>query len=90
MEGQRPENDDDVYELTSTGAETPAGWHIGATYTLEAPVRCPYCREAIRVLRVFRLTRTQVSFTSALPRAGRVIVCPQCERILSAELGGLI
>jgi hypothetical protein len=90
MAGQQPEYDEDVYELISTEAVTPAGWHIGATYTLEAPVRCPHCHESIRVLRVFRLSRTQVSFTSPLPRAGRVIICPQCERIVSAELGGLI
>ena len=30
--------------------------------------------------------RTQVAFTSTVPRGGRVIVCPECDRILSAEL----
>jgi hypothetical protein len=31
-----------------------------------------------------------VSFTSTLPRRGYVILCPDCERILSAELSGLV
>ena len=61
-----------------------------AMYAWHCRHHTAHIEQAIRVLRVFRLTRTQVSFTSALPRAGRVIVCPQCERILSAELGGLI
>jgi hypothetical protein len=62
----------------------------GALYTLEAPVICPECRQEIRTLRVFRVLRTQVSFTSTLPRRGYVIVCPDCDRILSAELSGLV
>ncbi len=49
-----------------------------------------HCREPIRSLRVLRLTRTQVSFTSPLPRGGRALVCPLCERIISAELSGLL
>jgi len=34
--------------------------------------------------------RTQASFTSTLPRKGYVVVCPECERMLSAELSGLV
>jgi hypothetical protein len=79
---------DDVYELPET-AEIPPEWQHGAVYTLELPVRCPHCRELIRSLRVLRIKRTQVSFTSTLPRGGRVIACPQCERVLSAELATL-
>jgi glutaredoxin len=84
--------DEDVYELplTETDAEIPTEWRTGAMYELEQPARCPFCREAVRALRVIRLSRTQVSFTSTLPRGGRVIVCPHCERILSAEIGGLL
>jgi hypothetical protein len=63
---------------------------VGALYTLEAPARCPQCEQEIRTLRVLRLLRTQVSFTSTLPRKGYVIVCPECERLLSAELSGLV
>jgi hypothetical protein len=59
-------------------------------YALELPARCPHCREPIRELHVLRLTRARVAFTSSLPRSGRVIVCPLCERIISAELGGLL
>lgn len=62
----------------------------GATYTLEFPTRCPHCDQQIRTFLVFRLLRSQVSFTSTLPRRGYVIVCPECERLLSAELSGLI
>jgi hypothetical protein len=62
----------------------------GALYTLEFPVTCPHCDAQITTLRVFRLLRTQVSFTSTLPRKGYVIVCPECERPISSELSGLI
>jgi DNA-directed RNA polymerase subunit RPC12/RpoP len=82
--------EDDVYEIPATEAEIPAEWRSSAVYKLEAAVRCPYCREAIRTLKIVRLTRLQVAFTSTLPRGGRAIVCPQCERVLSAELSGLI
>ena len=85
-----PPDDDDVYDLPELEGEIPTEWDTGAVYTLEGPARCPYCREPVRSLRVLRLTRTQVSFTSTLPRGGKVIVCPQCERIISAEVGGLI
>lgn len=61
-----------------------------ALYTLEAPVHCPECESEIQTLRVVRVLRTQVSFTSTLPRKGYVILCPDCERILSAELSGLL
>lgn len=78
---------DDAYDLADeTGSEIPTEWQTVALYTLEQPARCPGCREPIRSLRVVRLTRTQVSFTSSLPRGGRVLVCPSCERIVSAEL----
>jgi hypothetical protein len=69
---------------------TPAKAPIGALYTLEAPARCPQCQNEITTLRVLRVLRTQVSFTSTLPRKGYVIVCPECERLLSAELSGLV
>ena len=62
----------------------------GALYTLEAPVQCPQCEQEIRTLRVLRVLRTQASFTSTLPRKGYVVVCPECERMLSAELSGLV
>ncbi len=88
-----PQGDDDVYEIPTMGtveAEIPAQWRSAATYTLESPARCPHCREPIRSVRVIALVRAQVNFTSTLPRKGRVIVCPECERILSAELTGLV
>jgi hypothetical protein len=64
--------------------------HGGAIYALEFPTRCPHCSSEIRTFRVFRLIRTQVSFTSTLPRKGYVIVCPDCDGLLSTELSGLI
>jgi len=87
------EKQDDAYELgevESNEGEIPSEWQQGAVYTLENPVKCPHCREAIRTLRVVRMLRTQVTFTSPLPRAGRVIICPTCEKILSAELSGIL
>jgi len=80
----------EVFDLSTEDAEVPEGWTAGAIYTLEQPVRCPHCREIVRSLRVVRLLRTQARFTSTLPRAGRAIICPQCEKILSVELAGLL
>jgi hypothetical protein len=81
--------DEEFYELPHETSDIPAEWQTGALYELELPARCPYCREAIRTIRVLRLRRTQVTFTSTLPRGGRVLTCPACERILAAELTAL-
>jgi hypothetical protein len=59
---------------------------VDAEYALEYPVRCPHCGQALDVVRVVRLLRTKVNFTSLLPRRGRVISCPLCLKVLSAEL----
>ena len=83
--------DDDVYELSPTElGESMDEWRSTATYTLDVPVRCPYCDERIHSLRIVGLTRSQVAFTSTLPRKGRVATCPECDRILPAELAGLM
>ena len=87
------EKQDEAYELgevEGNEGEIPSEWQNGAVYTLEDPVKCPHCREALRSLRVVRMLRTQVTFTSPLPRAGRVLICPSCEKILSAELSGIL
>ena len=60
-----------------------------AEYDLEASLRCPQCKKEITSLRVVRLLRGKVPFTSPLPRRGHAIVCPSCSNILSAELGGI-
>ena len=80
---------DEAYEIPLTNEDIPAEWQGGAVYTLELPARCPYCLVQIRTLRVLKLKRTQVAFTSTVPRGGRAIVCPECNRILSAELAAL-
>jgi hypothetical protein len=85
------ETSEEAYDLG--GVETddiPNEWQGGAVYTLEQAVRCPHCRDPIRTLRVVRMLRTQVTFTSPLPRAGRALICPSCERIVSAELSGIL
>jgi hypothetical protein len=89
---QRVSNDEGVYDLTEVEQSTPRHTHAdkGAVYSLEFPTRCPQCCSEISVVRVSRLLRTQVSFTSTLPRKGYIIVCPECDGILSAELSGLI
>jgi len=86
------EEQDDTYELGDVegNGDLLQEWQSGAVYTLESPVKCPHCRDAIRALRVVRMLRTQVTFTSPLPRAGRVLICPSCEKILSAELSGIL
>ena len=68
----------------------PREWGSAALYTLETAARCPFCREPLRTVRVVRMNRTQVTFTSTLPRGGRAIVCPVCERILSVEIGAIL
>ncbi len=59
-----------------------------AEYTLEYDATCPFCGETLKSLQVVRLLRSRVNFTSTLPRRGRVIVCPECKKIISAELAG--
>jgi hypothetical protein len=85
-------HDERVYDLTESdpSAHRHTQADRGAVYTLEFPARCPQCCSEISVVRVSRLLRSQVSFTSTLPRKGYVIVCPECDGILSAELSGLI
>jgi hypothetical protein len=82
------ELDNDAYTLPTEAetADIPTEWQGGAVYMLELPARCPFCKEQIRTVRVLKLKRTQVTFVSTLPRGGRAIVCPECERILSVEL----
>jgi hypothetical protein len=77
--------DNDVYELPAMpgSAEIPAHWQASAIYRLEAPVGCPHCGEQVSTLRVIGLSPSQVSAAPA-PRKGRVIVCPECDRIVSA------
>src|SRR5262245_47792552 len=83
--------DSDVYDLESATAEgIPSEWQSTSSYTLDSAVCCPHCQERITSVRIIGLTRSQVAFTSTLPRKGRVIVCPECERILTVELSGLV
>ena len=60
-----------------------------ASYALEIPVRCANCSETITEIRVVRMLRTKVNFTSTLPRRGRVLACPKCLTAISGELGNL-
>jgi DNA-directed RNA polymerase subunit RPC12/RpoP len=60
-----------------------------AEYALEAPLACHHCGKEISAVQVVRLLRTKVNFISTLPRRGHVIVCPECNGILSADLGGM-
>jgi hypothetical protein len=80
------EDADGVYDLSDAVTKIPPNWQSAGLYHLELPARCPSCREPIRSVRVLRMTRMQVAFTSTLPRGGRAMVCPQCERIISIEL----
>lgn len=91
-DSQAASSDEAVYDLTEVEESVPRHKHAerGAVYTLEFPTRCPQCCSAINAVRVSRLLRTEVSFTSTLPRKGYIIVCPECDGILSAELSGLI
>lgn len=82
---------DDVYELpVDTADAIPDAWQSSAIYTLEMTVRCPHCEDSINTIRIVGLSRSQVAFTSTLPRKGRVAVCPECDAILPVELSGLL
>ncbi len=59
-----------------------------AEYALEYDAQCPFCQQVLKTLQVVRLLRSRVNFTSTLPRRGRVIICPECKKIISAELAG--
>jgi hypothetical protein len=85
-------HDENVYDLSEPEPPRRRPKHAdrGAVYTLEFPTTCPQCCTEISTVRVSRLLRTQVSFTSTLPRKGYIIVCPECSGILSAELSGLL
>jgi hypothetical protein len=63
---------------------------FGAVYTLETPAVCPECDKEIGSIQVLRVLRTQVSFTSTLPRKAYVIACPECRRLLSAGVSGIL
>ncbi len=60
-----------------------------AEYVLETPLGCPKCQEEISAVQVIRLLRGKVNFTSTLPRKGYVVLCPACQGIISATLGGI-
>jgi hypothetical protein len=83
---------DDVYVLPQVdgAGSIPDEWQSSATYTLEMAVRCPHCDEAIHTIRIVGMSRSQVAFTSTLPRKGRVAICPECDRILPVELSGML
>jgi hypothetical protein len=68
--------------------DAPPAPSFDAEYTLEQPLRCPQCKAEISTVQVVRLLRTRVNFVSMLPRRGHVIVCPACQGIVSASLGG--
>ena len=57
-----------------------------AEYALEYAAVCPACGTTISTVKVVRLLRVRVNFTSTLPRHGRVVICPKCRVILSAGL----
>jgi hypothetical protein len=57
-----------------------------AEYALEYTAVCPACSTTISTVKVVRLLRVRVNFTSTLPRHGRVVICPDCRVILSAGL----
>lgn len=63
---------------------------IEAEYQLERPVKCPSCRSTMHKFNVVRALRTKVNFTSNLPRRGCVILCPECEAVLSASIASRI
>jgi DNA-directed RNA polymerase subunit RPC12/RpoP len=73
-------------EASSVEAQLRGEKRTEAEYMLESPVRCPACGERMNSVNAVRLLRTQVNFTSTLPRRGRVVTCPHCFSVIPAEL----
>ena len=67
-------------------AETDDVRDSDAEYALEYSCVCPVCGTTISAVKVVRMLRSRVNFTSTLPRHGRVVICPKCRVILSASL----
>jgi hypothetical protein len=77
---------DDEYEDEEAEPANPPVRDSEAEYALEYAAVCPHCVHTLHTVKVIRLLRTRVNFTSTLPRRGRVIICPNCRKILTAEL----
>ena len=60
---------------------------IEAEYALERAVKCPCCSAQTQTFNVVRALRSKVNFTSNLPRRGFTIICPNCDAVLSANIG---
>jgi hypothetical protein len=97
LSGSKPSTGMSLAAATLTGATALPVMPQGATptpafavYTLESPAQCPECDTEITTIHVIRVMRTQVSFTSTLPRKAYVIACPACRKLLSAGLSGLL
>lgn len=73
-------------EPSQVSPDSSPDWQGSARYALERSLICPHCHEVIQSIKVIRLVRSQVPFTSTLPRRGRVLTCSGCDTILSAEL----
>jgi len=58
-----------------------------AEYALESPVNCAHCKASLEAVRVVRLLRRRVNFTSSLPRRGYIVVCPSCSTVIPAVVG---
>jgi len=59
-----------------------------AEYQLETAVKCNQCHQMFETVQVIRLLRKKVNFTSSLPRRGYLVVCPNCQTVVPAVIGG--
>ena len=59
-----------------------------AEYQLESAVKCNQCNQMFETVQVIRLLRKKVNFTSSLPRRGYLVVCPNCQTVVPAVIGG--
>ena len=58
-----------------------------AEYQLESAVKCTQCAQDYETVKVVRLLRKKVNFTSSLPRRGYLVVCPNCHAAVPAVIG---
>jgi hypothetical protein len=79
----------DILDEPEEEAPQPGVRDSEAEYALEYAAVCPHCGHQLRSIKVIRLLRTRVNFTSTLPRRGRAVICPDCRKILNAELNVL-
>lgn len=76
----------DVYELPQLETEIPAEWRFAGASRRLTRDACPLCRLPNPAAGLVGRERAHPPRIFPLPRSRRARVCPDCERMLFAEL----